>query len=60
VCSNLSFVRFTDKLAVNWQNFARIGLQLEFVFRIRPYGPLTSLITLHLINERLKSNIAII
>jgi len=25
----------TDKLAINWQNFARIGLQLKFAFRIR-------------------------
>jgi len=23
------------KLAINWQNFAQVGLQLEFAFRIR-------------------------
>jgi len=39
--SSLSFVRLswgriTGKLAINWQNFARDGLQLEFAFRIRP------------------------
>jgi len=26
----------TDKLAINWQNFARVRLQLEFAFIIRP------------------------
>jgi len=26
----------TEKLAVNWQNFARVRLQLELAFRIRP------------------------
>jgi len=25
-----------DKLAINWQNFARVRLQLKFVFIIRP------------------------
>jgi len=24
-----------DKLASNWQNFAQVGLQLEFAFRIQ-------------------------
>jgi len=24
-----------DKFAINWQNFAQVGLQLEFAFRIR-------------------------
>jgi len=23
------------KLAINWQNFAQVGLQVEFAFRIR-------------------------
>jgi len=27
--------RTTDKLAINWQNFARVELQLKFVFGIR-------------------------
>jgi len=27
----------TDKLAINWQNFARVRLQLKFAFIIRPY-----------------------
>jgi len=26
----------TDKLAINWQNFARVRLQLKFAFIIRP------------------------
>jgi len=26
-----------DKLAINWQNFAQVGLQLKFDFRIRPW-----------------------
>jgi len=25
-----------DKLAISWQNFAQVGLQLKFAFRIRP------------------------
>jgi len=25
----------TDKLAINWQYFAQVGLQLKFAFRIR-------------------------
>jgi len=29
-------VRITDKLAINWQNFARVRLQLKFAFIIRP------------------------
>jgi len=38
--SSLSFVRLilgrtTDKLAINWQNFAQVGLQLKFALRIR-------------------------
>jgi len=32
----LSWGKTTDKLAINWLNFARVGLQLEFAFRIRP------------------------
>jgi len=24
-----------DNLVINWQNFARVGLQLKFAFRIR-------------------------
>jgi len=28
--------RTTYKLAINWQNFAQVGLQLKFAFRIRP------------------------
>jgi len=31
----LSRGRTTHKLAINWQNFAQVGLQLEFAFRIR-------------------------
>jgi len=27
----------TDKLTINWQNFARVRLQLKFAFVIRPY-----------------------
>jgi len=30
----LSWRRTTDKLAINWQNFAQVGLQLKFAFRI--------------------------
>jgi len=35
--SSLSFVglswsRITDKLAINWQNFARVQLQLKFAY----------------------------
>jgi len=26
----------TDKLAINWQNFAQVQLQLRFAFIIRP------------------------
>jgi len=26
----------TDKLAINWKNFARVRLQLKFTFIIRP------------------------
>jgi len=38
--SSMSFVRFswvktTYKLAINWQNFAQVELQLKFVLRIR-------------------------
>jgi len=38
---SLSFVRLnwsrtTDNLAINWQNFAQVELQLKFAFRIRP------------------------
>jgi len=28
--------RTVDKLAINWQNFARIKLQLKLALRIRP------------------------
>jgi len=28
----------TDKLAINWQNFARVQIQLKFAFIIRPWG----------------------
>jgi len=27
----------TDKLAINWQNFVQVRLQLKFAFIIRPY-----------------------
>jgi len=27
----------TDKLAIKWQNFARVRLQLKFAFIIRPF-----------------------
>jgi len=33
---SLSWSRITDKLASNWQNFARVRLQLKFAFIIRP------------------------
>jgi len=38
---SLSFFRLNwgktaDKLTINWPNFAQVGLQLEFAFRIRP------------------------
>jgi len=33
----LGWGRTTDKLSINWQNFAQVGLQLKFGFRIRPY-----------------------
>jgi len=32
----------TNKLAIYWQNFARVRLQLKFAFIIRPYGFLPS------------------
>jgi len=45
----LSFVRLsrgklTVKLAINWQNFAQVRLQLKFTFRIIPlsFTPQTS------------------
>jgi len=28
--------RTTDKLAISWQNFSQVGLQLKLTFRIRP------------------------
>jgi len=39
--SSLSFVKFwwgkiTDKLVINWQNYARVRLQLKFTLRLRP------------------------
>jgi len=39
--SSLSFVRFNcskfpDKRSISWQNFAHVGLQHKFAFRIRP------------------------
>jgi len=39
--SSLSFVKIswgkiTEKLAINWQNFAQVALQLKFAFIIRP------------------------
>jgi len=39
--SSSSFVswnwdRITNKLAINWQNFAQVRLQLKFAFRMRP------------------------
>jgi len=30
----LSWGRTTDKLEINWKNFAQVGLQLKFAFRI--------------------------
>jgi len=35
---SLSWSRTTYKLAINWQNFARVRLQLKFAFIIWPYG----------------------
>jgi len=39
VYSSLSFVRLSgeepDKLVINWQNFAQVGLHLKFAFRIQ-------------------------
>jgi len=29
------WVRTTEKLSVNWQNFVQVELQLKFAFRIR-------------------------
>jgi len=34
---SLSWSRITDKLAIYWQNFARVRLQLKFDFKIGPY-----------------------
>jgi len=31
-----SAVFTVPKLAINWQNFAKVQLQLKFAFRIRP------------------------
>jgi len=31
---SLSWSRITDKLAINWQNFARVRLQLKFAFNL--------------------------
>jgi len=39
---SLSWIRITDKLAINWQNFARVRLQLKIAFIIRPYLKLLS------------------
>jgi len=36
-------MNITSKLAINWQNFARIRLQLKFAFIIRPKLSLSSL-----------------
>jgi len=33
---SLSWSIITDKLAINWQNFARVRLQLKFAFIIDP------------------------
>jgi len=33
---SLSWSKITDKLAIKWQNFARVLLQLKFAFIIRP------------------------
>jgi len=32
---SLSWSGITDKLAINWQNFSRVPLQLKFAFIIR-------------------------
>jgi len=37
---SLSWSSITGKLASNWQNFARVRLQLKFVFTIQPKSPL--------------------
>jgi len=37
--------RTTDKLAINWQNFAQVELHLGFAFRIRPLKSLEGNIT---------------
>jgi len=34
----LSWGRRPDKLAIPLQNFAQVGLQLKFTFRIRPFS----------------------
>jgi len=34
----LSWGRTTDKLAINWQDFAQVGLELKFAFRKWHYG----------------------
>jgi len=33
----LSWSRITDKLAINWQNFTPVQLQLKFALIIRPW-----------------------
>jgi len=32
--ADLIWSRFTDKLIINWQNFARVQLQLKFSFTV--------------------------
>jgi len=34
--SDKSFGKITNKFAIKRQNFAQVGLQLKFAFRIRP------------------------
>jgi len=45
--SSLSFVKSilsstADKLAINWKNFAQVGLQLKFAFRIQLLTQITN------------------
>jgi len=45
--------RTSDKLAINWQTFAQVGLQLKFAFRMRrkccnPVLHLHGLLSMHL------------
>jgi len=48
-----------DKLAINWQNFTRVGLQLKFTFT-GECGRKTGKLNLHIDSSRLHSYIDIL